>query len=180
MKLSRFSRAAFLVAVLHTAGAAETPAPASAPAAGAAPCIAHIYHQFDFWIGNWSVTEKGKPAGSNRIDRLLDGCALLENWVGVDGSRGHSLNFYDRGRGVWQQTWIDNAAGALNLTGQFKDGHMVLSGMSIDAKTHAQRIDRITWTPNPDGTVRQLWDQSPDTGRTWKVLFDGLYAHKMP
>jgi hypothetical protein len=161
-----------IIAAMYTAGAAGTPA--------ATPCTAPAHHQFDFWIGNWSVTEKAKPAGSNRIDRLLGGCALMENWVGVDGSRGHSLNFYDPRRGLWQQTWIDNAAGALNLTGRFSDGHLVLSGASTDTKTHAQRIDRITWTPNPDGTVRQLWDQSQDAGRTWKVVFDGHYTHKAP
>jgi hypothetical protein len=174
MKLRRLFYTWPIIAAVHGAGAAET------PAAAPSPCAAPAHHQFDFWIGTWSVTEKGKPAGSNHIDRLLGGCALLENWVGVDGSRGHSLNFYDPRRGMWQQTWIDNAAGALNLTGQFGDGHMVLSGSSTDVRTHAQRIDRITWTPNPNGTVRQLWDQSQDAGRTWKVVFDGLYTRNSP
>jgi hypothetical protein len=172
MKPIPFLLALSIIANAPAAGAAETTA--------AAPCAAPVHHQFDFWIGNWSVTEKGKPAGSNRIDRLLGGCALIENWVGADGSRGHSLNFYDPRRGVWQQTWVDNSAGALNLTGQFSDGHMVLTGVSIDAKTHDQRIDRITWTPNRDGTVRQRWDRSPDGGQTWKVVFDGVYTHKAP
>jgi hypothetical protein len=180
MKTMPLRFAVSIVVAAHSAGAADTPAPSPAPPSAPAPCAAHIYHEFDFWIGDWSVTEKGQPAGSNRIDRLLEGCALMENWFGADGSRGHSLNFYDRRRGVWQQTWIDNAAGTLNLTGQFRAGHMVLSGTSLDEKTHAQRIDRITWTPNPDGTVRQLWDQSHDSGRTWKVVFDGLYTRKSP
>ena len=178
MKPAPFLLALSMAAGVHVAGAADTQT--SAPALAPTACAEQIYHAFDFWIGSWSVTEKGKPAGSNRIDRLLEGCALMENWVGVDGSRGHSLNFYDRRRDVWQQTWIDNAGGALNLTGQFRDGHMVLSGTSVDAKTRAQRIDRITWTPNPDGTVRQLWDRSPDSGRSWKVVFDGLYTRKPP
>ncbi|HEX9473326.1 MAG TPA: hypothetical protein VF931_04010 [Steroidobacteraceae bacterium] len=170
MKLISFLLTMAVLAVLDSAGAATAPA--------ATPCTAPAHHQFDFWIGNWSVTEKGKPAGSNHIDRLLGGCALLENWVGVDGSRGHSLNFYDPRRDLWQQTWIDNSAAALNLTGHVSGGRMVLTGASNDANTHAQRIDRITWTPNADGTVRQLWDQSQDAGRTWKVVFDGLYTRK--
>jgi hypothetical protein len=32
----------------------------------------------------------------------------------------------------------------------------------------------LVFTPNPDGTVRQLWEQSPD-GETWTAVFDGLY-----
>jgi hypothetical protein len=37
--------------------------------------------------------------------------------------------------------------------------------------------NRITWTPHPDGSVRQLWEQSTDEGKTWQVAFDGLYRH---
>jgi hypothetical protein len=158
------------MAVLHSADAGET-APAST-------CTAAVHHEFDFWIGDWVVTEKGQPAGTNHVDRLLEGCALFENWVGIDGSRGHSLNFYDRRRDLWQETWVDASPSALNLTGHFSAGHMVLTGQSVDIKTHKPRVDRITWTPNADGTVRQLWDLSLDGGRTWKVAFDGLYTRK--
>src|SRR5882672_7825099 len=63
--------------------------------------------QFDFWIGRWAVTEKGKPAGTNSIERILDGCALLENWTGAQGGSGKSLNFFDRADGKWHQTWVD-------------------------------------------------------------------------
>ncbi len=162
--------------VLLAAGA--LPGAYAATGDATAHCATTVHHQFDFWIGEWSVTEHGKPASTNRIDRLLDGCALLENWIGSDGSRGHSLNFYDPGRALWQQTWVDSSAGSLNLTGQFSAGHMVLSGQSIDQKTHQPREDRITWTPNADGTVRQLWDQSLDAGKSWQVLFDGIYTRK--
>ena len=100
---------------------------APAPAAGRA-CDAPVYRQFDFWLDRWIVTEQGKPAGTNRIDRLLDGCALLENWVGAGASRGHSLTLYDVKRALWQQTWIDNSGAAVYLTGHFEHGQMVLSG----------------------------------------------------
>jgi hypothetical protein len=143
-----------------------------------APCAAAEHHQFDFWIGDWAVTEDGKPAGTNRIDRLLDGCALLENWVGVGGGRGHSLNFYDARRHTWQQTWIDASGGALNLSGGMRLGSMVMSGSRTDPATKREQIDRISWTPNADGTVRQLWDRSTDGGGSWKVLFDGLYRRR--
>lgn len=35
------------------------------------------------------------------------------------------------------------------------------------------RTERITWTPNADGTVRQHWEQSTDGGKTWTTAFDG-------
>jgi hypothetical protein len=35
---------------------------------------------------------------------------------------------------------------------------------------------RITWTPQPDGRVRQFWETSSDGGQTWNAAFDGLYV----
>lgn len=66
------------------------------------PCSAPEHRQFDFWIGDWDVTAPdGKPAGKNRIEPILDGCALAEHWRGASGGAGHSYNVYDARRGVW-------------------------------------------------------------------------------
>jgi hypothetical protein len=143
-----------------------------------APRAAAAHQQFDFWIGDGVVTEHGKPAGTNRIERVLDGCALFENWVGAGGGRGHSLNFYDTQRQLWQQTWLDASPGALNLTGGMRGARMVMSGSRKDPKTKQGQIDRITWTPNTAGSVRQLWDRSIDGGQSWKVVFDGWYQRR--
>ena len=59
------------------AGSAATPAPK--------PCSSPEYRQFDFWLGDWDVTEAGKPAGTNRITAILGGCAVREEWKGVSG-----------------------------------------------------------------------------------------------
>ena len=46
-----------------------------------APCAAPEHRQFDFWVGEWRVTTPdGKHAGDNRIEKVLDGCALHESW----------------------------------------------------------------------------------------------------
>ena len=34
---------------------------------------------------------------------------------------------------------------------------------------------RMTFTPNPDGTVRQYSDQSGDGGRSWTLRYDYTY-----
>lgn len=39
-------------------------------------------------------------------------------------------------------------------------------------------INRIKWTPNDDGTVRQLWEGSKDGGQNWSIIFDGNYVRK--
>jgi hypothetical protein len=148
----------------------------TAPAAPPPGCPAEVRRQFDFWVGNWNVTVNGQHAGDNRIDRILEGCALLENWTGTGGMSGKSLNFYDPVRERWHQTWVDDRGGSLDLDGTFSDGHMVLSGSKQD-KTGKTTISRITWTALPSGQVRQLWETSSD-GKSWTVAFDGLYSRK--
>ena len=152
-------------------------ATALAPSAPALPttCQAKEYHQFDFWIGEWQVTSpNGNVAGKNSIKSILNGCALYESWTSAGGYRGDSINFYDGVKGVWHQTWIDFSGSALYGDGGLVDGNMVLSGAGKDAQGN-DIINRITWTPNEDGSVRQLWETSSDAGESWATAFDGLY-----
>jgi len=139
-------------------------------------CVAVEARQFDFWIGRWAVTEKGKPAGTNHIERILDGCALLENWTGAQGGSGKSLNFFDRGDGKWHQTWVDGRGGALFLAGRFENGAMRMEGERAAADKEPASRHRITWTALAGGTVRQLWESSPSDKEEWTVQFDGLYT----
>ena len=54
---------------------------------------------------------------------------------------------------------------------------MVLSATGPSASDpKAIQQQRITWTPASDGSVRQLWESSSDSGRTWVVPFDGRYV----
>ena len=53
---------------------------------------------------------------------------------------------------------------------------MVLSGMSH--RNGKPVLDRITWSQDDDGTVRQLWEASKDTGIIWTTVFDGRYTRK--
>src|SRR3954462_9630531 len=91
-------------------------------AAAAKPCSSPSHRQFDFWVGTWNVTQAGKTAGQNRIDSILNGCALMESWKGTGGVTGHSLNIYDSTRDIWHQTWVDSTGSLLTLEGRFKDG----------------------------------------------------------
>jgi len=153
---------------------AQETAPTVAPKACAAP----EHRQFDFWIGEWEVTTpNGTPAGRNRIESILDGCALSESWTGAKGGAGNSYNAYDRQTGRWHQTWVDNGGLVLRLDGVFADGKMILSGESRDS-SGARVLNRITWQRTAPGAVRQLWETSRDGGGTWSVAFDGRYRKR--
>ncbi|HEY3859922.1 MAG TPA: hypothetical protein VGM47_09995 [Gammaproteobacteria bacterium] len=138
------------------------------------PCSAPEYRQFDFWLGDWNVTNAGKPAGHNHITSEYGGCVVQEHWSGSGGSLGSSFNIYDPVRKVWHQTWVDNGGTLLEIEGGMKDGSMVMSGEQLQADGK-KLLHRITWTPK-DGKVRQFWQTSTDGGKTWQTAFDGLYA----
>ena len=145
--------------------------------ANAAPCDAPAFREFDFWIGDWQVKKPdGTIAGVNRIEREYDGCVLRERYKTERGYAGESLNVYDASRKLWHQTWVDNAGTVLTLEGRFSGGKMTLEGQTINADGSVAK-QRITWTPNSDGTVRQLWESSGANGQ-WTTAFDGLYTRR--
>jgi len=133
------------------------------------------YRAFDFWIGDWTVTENGASAGTNRIVAELDGAVLSETWSGTSGVRGRSLSFYDRHRRRWHQTWIDSDGGVLHLDGGPVGRAMRLEGEGTEPGTLLPVEERITWTPNADGTVRQHWERKALGMQDWTTVFDGLY-----
>jgi hypothetical protein len=60
-----------------------------------ASCDASEYRQFDFWVGDWNAFEEGStaPVARLRVDRLLDGCVLREDYEGADAHKGVSFEY---------------------------------------------------------------------------------------
>ena len=139
-------------------------------------CSTPENHAFDFWVGDWKVTSSGKLAGYNHITQEHGSCVVHEHYTTERGYTGESLNIFDATRKLWHQTWVDSDGTLLLLDGTFHDGKMLLEGSLIDQQGKSVR-QRITWTPNTDGSVRQLWESMDPAGK-WTVVFDGLYTRK--
>lgn len=136
-------------------------------------------HQFDFWLGEWEVTNPaGQRVGTSRVESVAGGRGLLEHWTGASGLVGKSLNTWNAAQQRWQQFWVGGDGSVLELAGRFSEGRMVLAGESRG--NERRTLERITWAPQPDGSVRQIWEQSADGGATWSVAFDGRYTRKTP
>ncbi len=154
------------------------------PAPQGLPCRRGAGTALDFWIGDWVVTNPdGTKAGENSVERLLDGCAVIEHWHGVEpGDDGMSLFTYDARLRRWAQTWVtqDTARpGGLKhktMTGRRAGGSVVFLGTIVTPK--GPLLDRTTLTPLPAAHIRQLIEWSRDGGRTWKTVFDGRYGRK--
>ena len=120
---------------------------------------------------------QGLLVGTNSIQRVVDGCLLLENWTSTQDVTGKSINFFNAETGKWRQTWVDNQGGVLQLDGEYKDGAMRYAGVTAD-RDGRKTLERLTFLNLSPDRVRQLWEQSKDDGKTWVITFDGDYVRK--
>lgn len=161
--------------------AAALIAPTTTAMAQAAPklpkCDSPEFRQFDYWVGDWDVTSSGQPAGRNLVTLEEEGCVVHEHWKGARGGTGQSFTFYDRRDGNWHQMWVSNSGNTLYLTGKFDGTTLTLEGTTPQADS-ARLLNRLSFHPNPDRTVRQYWETSSDGGKTWSAAFDGLYRRR--
>ncbi len=137
------------------------------------------YGLSDFWVGEWVVYAGGDQVDENRIEKILNGCAVAEFWVASDGGEGQSLFFIDT-NGHWQQVWVTEWAadpGGVKEKSlvEAPDGAVRFQGQ-ISHPRSGSYLDRTTLTPMGDGAVHQLIEISTDAGKTWRSTFDAIYT----
>lgn len=147
--------------------------PPQPPAATA--CAGSAHRQFDFWLGTWDVTgPKGGHLGTNAITRSETGCWIVERWRGAGNVTGTSLNAWDASSARWRQFWVGSDGTVLRLEGGLRGEAMVMEG-ELPAPGGGRQRQRISWTPQRDGSVSQHWETSDDEGRSWATAFLGIY-----
>lgn len=141
------------------------------------------FHELDFWLGDWTVKAGTRVVGTNRIVKILNGCAVMENWVASDGSEGKSLFYYDSNQKTWHQVWVTDAAyapGGLKektLVEHLRGGGLRFQG-EITRADGGSYLDRTSLIPRSDGTVRQWIQVSTDGGEMWTSVFDAIYERR--
>lgn len=179
----RAALAAFAVVVAACAGDAPTSIdpdidvmlePAAEGALGLArllrawprePCAGGPYRDFDFWVGEWDVfNPAGAQVGTNRIELLMDGCVVSENWVNSGGQPGRSINTYDSDTGMWHQTWVSpNPIGHIRMAGGLADGTMIMDGVRTGATFSL--VDHYEWEEvEPDVVLQSGFRDVPEFG----------------
>lgn len=139
------------------------------------------YDMLDFWVGEWTVLVGETEVGTNRIAKILDGCALEERWTAANGGEGRSLFYYVPAAGEWRQVWVTATAtepGGVKekrLVERFEDGGVRFQG-EIALADGTLYLDRTTLLPLPGGRVRQLIEVSTDGGDSWRATFDAVYV----
>ena len=178
MSLARSMRS-WCLALLVSPGLA-----ASARAQTGAPCASDsTYSALDFWLGEWDVLVGDQIVGTNRITRVLKGCAVLEEWRDTMGGEGRSLFYVEPGTHRWKQVWVTDDARQVggtkekHLIARLPDGGVRFQG-ELPLPDGGLVLDRTTLTPLRTGEVRQLIETSRDGGTTWRAGFDARYRKR--
>jgi hypothetical protein len=116
--------------------------------------------------------------GTNRIQRILDGCVVEENFSGENSIplRGTSVSTFDANSKQWKQTWVDNQGAYLDFAGEFKDGQMILQRESLTKK--GRSLQRMVWKNITANEFDWSWEASQDGGKTWQVQWPIHYKRK--
>lgn len=129
----------------------------------------------DFWLGEWEVFVDGQAVGTDHVEKILGGAAILEHWQSREGGRGESLFYFIPDAGQWKQVWVVQGAQVVKE----KLSTPVEGGLRFEGEARfpdGGRIpDRTTLTLLEDGSVRQLIEISRDGGSTWTPSFDAIY-----
>jgi hypothetical protein len=98
--------------------------------------------------------------------------------AGASGSTGRSLNYYNQTTETWHQTWVDNAGNPLILSGKVWKGKMVMRTDEQTGPNGTAYYNRITWSPQEDGSVMQQWDIMSPSDSLLSTVFLGVYRKK--
>jgi hypothetical protein len=165
--------------------AAQTVAAPPPPAAQRPPACTDAAHRaFDFWIGAWDayVTGTETLAGRSVIESTDAGCIITERWVSARAPySGRSINLFDSTTGKWLQFWADSGGEITRYEGGPTATGMLLTAPDETAPGQQGKASlRMTFTRNPNGSVRQFGETSADGGRTWTTSYDFTYRRRVP
>ena len=143
------------------------------------PCAADDrHHAFDFWIGEWTVTQNGQFAGTSSVQPILGHCTIFEQWESANATFGKSFNYYDPAHDHWRQIWIGDSGSIIEFTGEARDSGIFFTAETIDPDDRSVTLHKFEFTEIGEGGVRQYWETSTDSGETWQIIWDGRYERR--
>lgn len=168
-----------LLAALAALLATESSAAAQTAAGPPPNCDDAAYRQLDFWIGDWTVfnTADGVEYATSRIERFPGNCAIRETYHSPKAPGGayigtsySSIDFRDD---RWHQMYVDNRGGFTWYTGGMEGADMVLIAPARGGATQ-----KMVYSPQADGSVKQIGTVSTDGGKTWAAGYDYTYRRR--
>lgn len=137
---------------------------------------------FDFWLGTWDLTwedaDGTTASGTNRIERVLDGKVIKENFVAhsgaYEGFKGKSYSVYNFRTDQWKQTWVDNNGDYLDFKGEFEGDKRMFMRKGINPQRE-EILQRMVFYDITQNSLTWDWEISEDGGETWQLRWRIFY-----
>lgn len=156
----------------------QSKAPVRSQTAPASPCSADSnYQRLAFWVGDWEVFDStGSRYAAQRVHSVVDGCAFAAEWTGPRGNKGLSVSAFDANKHEWKQVYFSNQVPSpsgvpVRHSDSTYRGPGVRFIPSLDVSAGEVARSRVTIMPLSNDRALQLFEDSPDSGRTWRTVF---------
>jgi hypothetical protein len=142
----------------------------------ASPCEADSnYQRLAFWVGDWEVTDStGAHYAMQRVRSVMDACAITAEWTGRVGDKGLNVSAFDVKTGEWRQVYVSNQVPSTNgVIVRKSDSSYMGPGVRFIPLLEPTGLmrSRVTIMPLSDHRAMQLFEDSPDGGKTWHTVF---------
>ena len=136
------------------------------------------FHQLDFWLGDWEVSWEADGAGTNKVERILDGQVIQESFdAGPEMPfRGLSWSVFHKRTGGWRQTWVDTDGNYWNFEGEYRDGRMIFATDDVSDGRPVKL--RMVFFDIQDDRLEWNWEQSLDGGKSWDLKWNIHYKRR--
>ena len=177
--MNRSIRLCMVLALMQSWASALASTPAAAPPPKPGDCSAPEKRQLDFWVGHWdvSITGQGTSIATSEIQALPSGCGISEHYDSPAAPGGHyqgwSYSGYDGKDGQWHQMYLDTQGHVTWYSGRLAGNALVLT-----APGRAGALQRMSYIPGGDGSVRQVGETSTDGGASWTPGYDYTYRRR--
>lgn len=137
------------------------------------PCSSPEASQFDFWVGDWIATWSDTLHATNHIEKMFGNCTVHENFFNPQTNySGQSWSVYNANYKQWQQTWVDNQGGYINLTGGVVGDSLVLTTaertVPVSVSPSVKIVSRMVYYHIQPNSFDWSWEASTDGGKSWK------------
>lgn len=168
-----------LTAVLFAIAAPATAQPSPPPpplACDADP----LFRQSDFILGSWDVSRNGAKSAEVRMERALNGCAILESWIKPGSASGHGIGLFTYSRVLKALTyaWASDAGAATFFTGALTRPGEIHYKTERTNPDGGRRLRDWSLVLLPDGRIRELSVASDDGGASWTTEYDLLWTKR--
>ena len=110
----------------------------------------------------------------------MDGCVIHEHFHDPANMYiGESWSMYNPQKKIWQQTWVDNQGEYIVLTGEFKDGKMILYTEPSMQPDGTKKQNRMVFYNITRNNFIWDWEATTNEGKTWVNKWRIHYSRKL-